>query len=81
LDQPVRYHPFDVYNHTLLAVKSLQEINDDYLTRLGMLYHDVGKKDQYYMHTVPLDREEVRKIFGTWLNHHTSGVDLVKKDF
>lgn len=81
LEQPVRYHPFDVYNHTLLAVRSLQEINDDYLTRLGMLYHDVGKKDQYYMHTVPLDREEVRKIFGTWLNHHTSGVDLVKKDF
>ena len=81
IDQPVRYHPFDVYTHTLLAVKELQTINSDYLVRFGMLYHDVGKADQYYMHQLPLDREEVRKIFGTWLNHHISGIDHVKKDF
>lgn len=81
INQPVRYHPFDVYAHTLLTLKSLQEINTDYLTRFGMLYHDVGKADQYYMHELPLDREEVRKIFGSWLNHHTSGMDHVKKDF
>jgi len=81
VNQPVRYHPFDVYAHTLLTLKSLQEINTDYLTRFGMLYHDVGKVDQYYMHELPLDRDEVRKIFGTWLNHHTSGMDHVKKDF
>jgi len=81
VNQPVRYHPFDVYAHTLLTLKSLQEINTDYLTRFGMLYHDVGKADQYYMHELPLDRDEVRKIFGTWLNHHTSGIDHVKKDF
>lgn len=81
INQPVRYHPFDVFAHTLLTLKSLQEINTDYLTRFGMLYHDVGKADQYYMHELPLDREEVRKIFGSWLNHHTSGMDHVKKDF
>jgi tRNA nucleotidyltransferase/poly(A) polymerase len=81
VNQPVRYHPFDVYAHTLLTLKSLQEINTDYLTRFGMLYHDVGKADQYYMHELPLDRDEVRKIFGSWLNHHTSGMDHVKKDF
>jgi len=81
VNQPVRYHPFDVYAHTLLTLKSLQEINTDYLTRFGMLYHDVGKADQYYMHELPLDRDEVRKIFGSWLNHHTSGIDHVKKDF
>lgn len=81
VDQPVRYHPFDVYAHTLLTLKHLQEINTDYLTRFGMLYHDVGKADQYYMHELPLDRDEVRKVFGTWLNHHVSGVDHVKKDF
>lgn len=81
IHQPVRYHPFDVYAHTLLTLKSLQEINTDYLTRFGMLYHDVGKADQYYMHELPLDRDEVRKVFGTWLNHHTSGMDHVRKDF
>jgi len=81
INQPVRYHPFDVYAHTLLTLKSLQEINTDYLARFGMLYHDVGKVDQYYMHEIPLDRDEVRKIFGGWLNHHTSGIDHVKKDF
>lgn len=81
VNQPIRYHPFDVYAHTLLTLKSLQGINTDYLTRFGMLYHDVGKEDQYYMHELPLDREEVRKIFGSWLNHHTSGMDHVKKDF
>jgi len=81
INQPIRYHPFDVYAHTLLTLKSLQEINTDYLTRFGMLYHDVGKADQYYMHELPLDRDEVRKVFGTWLNHHTSGMDHVQKDF
>ena len=81
VNQPIRYHPFDVYAHTLLTLKSLQGINTDYLTRFGMLYHDVGKEDQYYMHELPLDREEIRKVFGSWLNHHTSGMDHVKKDF
>jgi len=81
VDQPIRYHPFDVFAHTLLTLKSLQELNDDYLVRFGMLYHDVGKVDQYYTHTLPLDREEIRKTFGTWLNHVNSGVDHVAKDF
>ena len=81
LDQPVRYHPFDVYTHTLLTLKYLQEINNDYLTRFAMLYHDVGKVDQYYSHSLPMDREEIRKTYGSWINHHISGVEHVTHDF
>lgn len=40
-EQPVRYHPFDTYAHTLLTLWHLQQINTDYLVKLGMLYHDV----------------------------------------
>lgn len=45
--QPVRYHPFDTYNHTLLTLYRIQQINANYLVKLAMLYHDVGKPDQY----------------------------------
>jgi tRNA nucleotidyltransferase/poly(A) polymerase len=41
IQQPVRYHPFDVYTHTLLTLYELQKINNNYLVRLSMLYHDV----------------------------------------
>lgn len=45
--QPVRYHPFDTYNHTLLTVWHCQQLCDDPLVKLAMLYHDVGKPEQY----------------------------------
>jgi hypothetical protein len=41
IDQPIRYHPFDVYVHTMLSLYNVQKINNDYLVRLAMLYHDV----------------------------------------
>ncbi|MEI8091502.1 MAG: hypothetical protein WCG98_04670 [bacterium] len=47
VEQPVRYHPFDVYAHTLLTLFELQKMNKDYLVRFAMLYHDVGKVDQF----------------------------------
>lgn len=53
--QPVRYHPFDTYDHTLLTLWHLQErlpadtseTPQHYLVKLAMLYHDVGKPQQY----------------------------------
>jgi len=48
IDQPVRYHPFDVYAHTMLCFHNIQKINKNYLVKFAMLYHDVGKTDQYY---------------------------------
>ncbi|MEI6118443.1 MAG: hypothetical protein WCP92_04320 [bacterium] len=47
VEQPIRYHPFDVYVHTLLCLFEVQKINNDPLVRLAMLYHDVGKVEQF----------------------------------
>ena len=47
VEQPIRYHPFDVYVHTLLCLFELQKINKDPIVRLAMLYHDVGKVEQF----------------------------------
>ena len=41
VDQPIRYHAFDVYTHIMLSLKAIQEMNSDYLVRFAMLYHDV----------------------------------------
>lgn len=81
ITQPVRYHPFDVFVHTLLCLYELEKINNNYLAKLAMLYHDVGKVDQYYMHTLGLDREEVRETLGTWINHQVSSIDTAKEEF
>lgn len=45
--QPVRYHPFDTYNHTLLTLWHCQQLCTDPLVKFAMLYHDVGKPEQY----------------------------------
>lgn len=79
--QPVRYHPFDVYVHSILTLYHLQTINTSYLVRLGMLYHDVGKVEQYSTYVMGLDQEETREMFGSRLNHVTCGVDLARRDF
>ncbi len=72
VDQPVRYHPFDVYHHTLMTVFELQKINKNPLVRWAMLYHDVGKPDQYYIYRLGLSREEIQSMH--YLNHrNTSG--------
>lgn len=81
IHQPVRYHPFDVYAHTMLCLYELQKINKNYLVRFGMLYHDVWKVDQYYAHSIWMSREEVREILWTWLNHQRGGIDIARKDF
>ena len=81
IDQPVRYHPFDIYAHTMLTLYNLQQINSDYLVKLAMLYHDVGKVDQYHTYKLGLTQEEVRHVFGTRLNHINSGVQMADKDF
>jgi hypothetical protein len=47
IEQPIRYHPFDVYAHTMLTLYQLQKINTDPLVRFSMLYHDVGKPLQF----------------------------------
>ena len=62
VEQPIRYHPFDVYAHTMLTLFELQKLNTNYLVRLAMLYHDVGKVDQFDAYQEGLTREEIQEI-------------------
>ncbi len=81
VEQPIRYHPFDVYVHTLLCLFELQKINKDPLVRLAMLYHDVGKVDQFGAYAEGLSKEEIREILAGPLNHRRSSPEYAKKDF
>lgn len=80
-DQPVRYHPFDTYTHTLLTLWNLQQLNNDYLVKLAMLYHDVGKKDQYAGYANAATKEEMQAVHSSPLNHVISGPLFVERDF
>ncbi len=81
IEQPIRYHPFDVYVHTLLCLYELQKINKDPIVRLAMLYHDVGKVDQFGAYAEWLTKEEIRGILAGPLNHRRSSPEYVKIDF
>lgn len=81
VNQPIRYHPFDVYTHCLMTLFHLQSFNIDRLTRYAMLYHDVGKREQYHTYNMGLDGDGVREMFGTWLNHSVCGADMTTTDF
>lgn len=81
IEQPVRYHPFDVYVHTMMSLYHLQRINKDYLVRFSMLYHDVWKVGQYAAYEKTLSRDEIREILASPLNHRVSGPELAKDDF
>ncbi len=61
-EQPIRYHPFDTYSHILLTLWYVQQINSNYLVKLGMLYHDVGKPDQYYYYAQCKTKEEIEAL-------------------
>lgn len=79
--QPIRYHPFDVYTHTLLCLHNIQEINKNYLVKLWILYHDVGKPDQYYFISTATTLEERKKVHWSILHHPILWEELAQKDF
>lgn len=81
IEQPVRYHPFDIYTHTMLALFEIQKMNTDYLVKLGVLYHDVGKVWQFDSYKEGLSPEEIREILAWPLNHRNSWPELTKIDF
>lgn len=80
-DQPIRYHPFDTYTHILLTLRHLQKINTNYLVKLGMLYHDVGKKDQYAAYAKATSKEELQAVHGSDMNHVVCGPIYAERDF
>ena len=81
VDQPIRYHAVDVYTHIMLSLKAIQEMNDDYLVRFAMLYHDVGKVQQYAAYDSLKSKEEKQAIFSWPLNHRESSPVLMREDF
>ena len=81
VDQPIRYHAFDVYTHIMLSLKAIQEMNNDYLVRFAMLYHDVGKVQQYEAYDKAKTKEEKQFIFSWPLNHRESSPILMREDF
>ena len=81
VDQPIRYHAFDVYTHIMLSLKAIQEMNSDYLVRFAMLYHDVGKVKQYEAYDNAKTKEEKQIIFSWPLNHRESSPILMREDF
>ncbi len=86
VDQPVRYHPFDVYSHTLLVLYNLEELlkkykisgQESYLLKRWALYHDVWKPDQYYAYSIYEDKQIVNKI--DVLNHRNYSWVLMQED-
>ncbi len=80
-EQPIRYHPFDTYSHILLTLWNLQKINTNYLVKLWMLYHDVGKPDQYHYYAQCRTREEIEALHGSWYNHIVCGAEFTERDF
>ena len=81
IDQPIRYHPFDIYSHIILTLYHLQAINTNYLVRFAMLYHDVGKVGQYAEYRKNLSKEEIRILLAGPLNHRFSSAVLAEEDF
>lgn len=81
VDQPVRYHPFDVFTHSMMVLYHMQELSTDPILRYAALYHDVGKVEQYSTYAMWLDQDEVREVFGTWLNHIVCGAEFAREDF
>ncbi len=81
IEQPIRYHPFDVYAHTMLTLYQLQKINTDPLVRFAMLYHDVGKPLQFSEYKNWLSKDEIREIMAGPNNHRRSWPQLAKEDF
>ncbi len=80
--QPVRYHAFDTFTHTLLSLYHIQKINKDYLVKLSILYHDVGKPNQYYYASIPgIPKEEIRKMHWSYLHHAISWQQIAEKEF
>ncbi len=79
--QPTRYHPLDTYSHSILCLYHLQNINSNYLVRFGMLYHDVGKPDQYYWAGIKMKDEDRQKLYSSYINHPVVWADLTQKDF
>lgn len=80
--QPTIYHPFDTYTHTLLTLHALQQLQpDNHLAFFAMLYHDVGKPEQYAYIQKQLTKNPDEIDMSEYVHHTETGCDIAKKDF
>ncbi len=79
--QPVRYHPFDTYNHTLLTLWHCQQLCNDPLVKCAMLYHDVGKPEQYAFMDAAIAANPENPDRTWYIAHPEISVRLAKEDF
>ena len=79
--QPVRYHPFDTYNHTLLTLRHCQQLCTDPLVKFAMLYHDVGKPEQYAFMDAAITLNPENPDRTGYIAHPEISVRLAKEDF
>ena len=87
--QPIRYHPFDTFNHTLLTLHALQdrlkekEINETekMLAHLAMLYHDIGKPEQYKKMEIELTKNPENPDRSAYEHHTDIWAQIAKKEF
>ncbi len=79
--QPVRYHPFDTYNHTLLTLWHCQQLCNDPLVKFAMLYHDVGKPEQYAFMDAAIAANPENPDRTWYIAHPEISVRLAKEDF
>jgi hypothetical protein len=65
----------------MLTLWNLQKLNTNYLVKLWMLYHDVGKPDQYYYYAQCKTKEDIEALHGSWYNHIVCWAEFAEKDF
>ncbi len=80
-NQTTRYHIFDTYTHSLLSLYHLQKFSNNYLVRFWMLYHDVGKPDQYYRTSIKKDEESQQELYKLPIMHPEIWSEYTKDDF
>lgn len=80
VDQPIRYHPFDVYTHTMMCLWHLQNMNPSYIVKLWIIYHDIGKPIQYAYTRVWLTPEERKKAHWSYIHHSNLWADMAVKE-
>lgn len=67
---PGRHHIYDVWSHSINALKAVSERNNDVITRFATLIHDIGKPQTYRK----LDTGTI-----TFYNHEVVGAAIAKR--
>lgn len=79
--QPTRHHGFDTYSHTLLTLQAMQTIPQaDKAMKLTMLYHDVGKPEQYAFIQKAIQEDPDNPDRSGYEHHADIWINLAKKD-